>query len=62
MKELKKILQVKKIIALLTTLVFCYLSIKGSISDVQFLSVFTLIVGFYFGQSTAQQVQKNKNE
>ncbi|EPS46030.1 hypothetical protein CFSAN002368_29539, partial [Clostridium botulinum A1 str. CFSAN002368] len=30
MKFLKQFLQIKKIIALFTTIVFCYLSIKGS--------------------------------
>ncbi|RFM19170.1 hypothetical protein C1147_12835 [Clostridium botulinum] len=62
MKFLKQFLQIKKIIALFTTIVFCYLSIKGSLSSTEFLSVFTLIIGFYFGQSSARQAVKESKE
>ncbi|WP_072587296.1 hypothetical protein [Clostridium sporogenes] len=58
----KSLLQIKKIIALLTTIVFCYLSIKGNLSSTEFLSVFTLIIGFYFGQSSARQAVKESKE
>lgn len=61
MEILKGLLQIKKLIALLTTLVFCYLSTKGRLSSTEFLSVFTLIIGFYFGQSSARQaIKENK--
>lgn len=59
MKELKGLLQVKKIIALLLTVVFCGLSFKGNVSSQEFLTVFSLVIAFYFGQSTARQA---KNE
>lgn len=56
MKErLAKLIDVKSILTLLTTLVFCYLSIIGKITPEMFLTIFTIIVGFYFG------VQSNKN-
>lgn len=61
MKELKNMLQIKKIIALLTTIVFCYLAIRNYISSTEFLSVFTLIIGFYFGQSSVRQTM-NENK
>lgn len=51
---LKSLLSVKKFIAMLTAIVFCFLSIIGKISSTEFLSVFTLIVGFYYGQSTVK--------
>lgn len=51
---MEKLLSVKKIMALLLTLVFCILSITNRVSSTEFLSVFTLIVGFYFGQSVAK--------
>lgn len=59
---LKEIFTDKKIIALFTTIVFCYLSIKGNLSSTEFLSVFTLIIGFYFGQSSARQAVKESKE
>lgn len=55
---LKQLLGVKKIIALLLTLVFCYLSIFKVVSSTEFLSVFTLVIGYYFGQSTAREASK----
>ncbi len=54
-ERLAKLIDVKSILTLLTTLVFCYLSIIGKITPEMFLTIFTIIVGFYFG------VQSNKN-
>lgn len=58
---MKEFLQIKKIIALLTTIVFCYLAVKGALSSTEFLSVFTLVIGFYFGQSSIRQTLKEQN-
>ncbi|MFL0268376.1 hypothetical protein [Candidatus Clostridium radicumherbarum] len=61
---LKQFVSVKKIIALLLTLVFCYLSVMKLLSSTEFLSVFTLVIGYYFGQSTVIQataIQANKS-
>lgn len=44
---------VRKLIALLVTVVFCYLSIIGKITSSEFIPVFSMIVGYYFGKSTA---------
>ena len=58
---MKQLLQVKKIIALLLTIVFCYLAVIGKVSSEQFLTVFSLVIAFYFGQSTARATaQENK--
>ncbi|MCX7903131.1 MAG: hypothetical protein N2486_01335 [Caloramator sp.] len=51
----------KKTIAIMLTGVFCYLSIKGVISSTEFLTVFTMIISFYFGQSTARDTLKDTN-
>lgn len=50
-----KLLTIKSIVTLLTTIVFCFLSIKGTVSQEQFMLVFTTIVAFYYGT----QVEKN---
>lgn len=55
MSELKKLIQVKKIIALMLTATFVYLSIVGVIEAKDFMTVFLMIVSFYYGQSTANQ-------
>lgn len=49
LKQLAKLIDVKSILTLVLTAVFAVLSIRGTISSSEFLSVFTLIVGFYFG-------------
>jgi hypothetical protein len=55
---LKQLISVKKIIALLLTIVFCYLSLIKMVSSTEFLSVFTLVLGYYYGQSTARETNK----
>ena len=50
MKEkLAKLVNVKSIIALIICCVFAYLSIIGQILPDQFLTIFTVIISFYFG-------------
>ncbi len=53
-----KLIEIKKIIALILTIVFCYLSITNSLAPEQFLTVFSLVIAFYFGQSTARQANR----
>lgn len=55
---MKELLQIKKIIAIIVTIVFAILSLKGAISAEQFITVFSMIVSFYFGQSSARQAIK----
>lgn len=58
MEILKGMLQIKKLIALLLTIVFSVLSIRGLISSSEFLTIFSMVIAFYFGQSSARQAIK----
>ena len=59
MKErLSNLLTVKSIVTIFATLVFCYMSIIGIISSEQFMTVFTMIISFYF----CTQNEKKKND
>ena len=50
MKErLSKLLSVKSIVTLLLTGVFAYLCIVKEIGEQQFMTIFTVVVSFYFG-------------
>ena len=50
MKErLSKLIDVKSIVTILLTLVFAYLSVIGKIQSQEFLTIFTVIISFYFG-------------
>ena len=54
--KLAKLVDVKSIMTLLLTVVFCILAFRGSISGQNFQTIFTVIVGFYFGtQATKNQ-------
>ena len=63
MKErLNKLLTVKSIVTIILTAVFAYLSIIGTVSGEQFLTVFTVVIGFYFGtqhEKNAKDVTEN---
>ena len=54
-KRLANLLTVKSIVTMILTLVFAYLSVIRLVSAVQFLTVFTVVIGFYFGT----QAEKN---
>lgn len=60
-KLIAAFMSVRKLIALLVTIAFCYLAVKGQISSSEFISVFSMIVGFYFGRSTALDVPGAKD-
>ena len=63
METLKKLLQIKKIIALILTVVFSILALKGQIGATEFLTIFSMVIAFYFGQSSARQaINENKGE
>nr|DAE93771.1 MAG TPA: hypothetical protein [Caudoviricetes sp.]DAO52147.1 MAG TPA: hypothetical protein [Caudoviricetes sp.] len=59
LKQLAKLIDVKSILTLVLTAVFAILSVRGVISSSEFLSVFTLIIGFYFG---VQHAKKNNTD
>lgn len=56
--KISSLIEVKKIIALTVIFVYCGLAIKGKIEPNAFGNIVTLIVGFYFGQSTAKGIIK----
>ena len=59
--KLKKLIDVKSIVTLILTGVFSYLAIYGYILPEQFLTIFTVIIGFYFG-TQYQKNQRNEGE
>lgn len=55
MKEkLAKLIDVKSIMTLLLTLIFCILALRGVITGSEFLTIFTTVVAFYFGTQAAK--------
>lgn len=59
MKEkLAKLINVKSLVTLALTVVFAYLAAVGKVSAEQFLTVFTVIIAFYFGTQTQKNADK----
>lgn len=55
MKErLSKLLTVKSIVTIVLTAVFAYLAVIGMVSIDQFLTVFSIVIAFYFGTQKAK--------
>lgn len=62
MKErLNKLLTVKSIVTISLTAVFAYLAITGAVSAADFVTIFTVIIGFYFG-TQAERKQNGGGE
>ena len=50
MKErLNKLLTVKSIVTIVMTAVFAVLAVRRDVTASQFLTIFTVVIGFYFG-------------
>lgn len=59
MKErLSKLLTVKSIVTIVLTAVFAALSVAGKVGVEQFLTVFTVIIAFYFGTQAEKSANK----
>lgn len=57
-ERLSKLLAVKSIVTLLLTVVFCVLSVRGTLDSQAFLTIFTTVIAFYFGT----QAERNNSE
>lgn len=51
-KRLTNLLTIKSLVTLALTVVFAALALRGTISADQFLTIFTVVVSFYFGTQT----------
>jgi hypothetical protein len=54
-KRLANLLSIKSTVTLLATIVFSVLALRGTISGEQFLTIFTVVIGFYFGTQKVKE-------
>ena len=54
-KRLANLLCVKSLVTIILTVVFAYMTIKGGVSAEQFLTVFTVVIAFYFGTQATKE-------
>ena len=57
-KRLGNLLAVKSLVTITLTVIFAVLALRGDISGTEFLTIFTVVIGFYFG---TQRVNEDKN-
>ena len=57
-KRLANLLTIKSLVTLIATVIFAVLALRGSITGEQFLTVFTVIIAFYFGTQAAKEDAK----
>ena len=50
-----KLLCVKSIVTIILTAVFAVLAVNGKITPEQFLTVFTVVIAFYFGTQAKKE-------
>ena len=62
LKKLAKLIDVKSIVTFVLTGVFAYLSIIGVVSGEQFLTVFTMVISFYFGTQAGKKEKEEDDE
>ena len=60
-KRLANLLCVKSIVTIVLTCVFAYMTVHGLVDGNQFLTVFAVVISFYFGtQSERKATQKEQ--
>lgn len=57
MKRIAALLSVKSIVTLALTVVFTVLALRGSVTGQDFLTIFLMVISFYFG-TQSQKVQE----
>lgn len=60
-KRLANLLCVKSIVTLILTCVFAYMTVKGGVGADQFLTVFSVVIAFYFGTQVAKKEEQATN-
>lgn len=49
LNRIGNLLTIKSLVTLILTVVFAILSVRGQVGETQFLTVFTVVIAFYFG-------------
>ena len=57
--RIANLITIKSIVTLIMTIVFAILSLRDVVSPEVFISVFTVIIGFYFGTQKVDDTSKN---
>lgn len=62
LKRIGNLLTIKSLVTLMLTIMFNILAYRGDIDSVVFVSVYNLVIGFYFGTQKVKEVtEKDAN-
>lgn len=53
--RLTKLLTVKSIVTIVLTILFFILSVRGTINTQEVMTIFTVVISFYFGTQTKKE-------
>ena len=56
-----RLVSVKSIVTILLTGVFSYLAVAGAIDGTEFLTMFTVVISFYFGTQAEKREAEHGN-
>ena len=56
-KRLANLLTIKSLVTVIATAVFSVLALRGDITGEQFLTIFTVIIAFYFGTQATKETK-----
>lgn len=57
-KRLANLLCVKSIVTIVLTCVFAYMAVTGKVTTDQYLTVFAVVIAFYFGVQSEKKATK----
>lgn len=61
-KIVDRLVSIKSIVTVVLTAVFAYLSATGQIAEQNFMNVFLIIVGFYFGTQHEKKIMAEEEQ
>ena len=61
-EKIAKLINVKSIVTLILVIVFSVLALTNVISGTEFMTVFTMVISFYFGTQTEKKGSEKANE
>lgn len=61
-ERIAKLLTVKSIVTLVLTGVFSFLAVRGTITGQEFLTIFTVIISFYFGTQATKENRESEGK
>lgn len=60
LKRATNLLKIKSIVTLTLTAVFAYMAVLGRVSTDQFLTIFTVVISFFFGTQADRREDREK--